>query len=346
MTIIKLAKKTYSFLLDSNYVEKSTRTRLDINKNDLYYNGKCTLVLGSTGVIGSKVIRKILEFITNAENSMDPRNYETNLILLKRKDTFLGKALYSYNEYNMIYKEVAREEVNFELEHSVEFIHSRFKAKDTDNSKILNIFEIVYEDSSKWDGILTKWKHQDVNTMLPEYKDLTGIVSCLGTTKSKLQNDALKNKKVSSQKEVDYDLNWAIIKSITNPFVKIVLLTSFNSFPLGGYIPYFKNKVNLEKDVTGMLEFKQVIIIRPGPYVVCNSNYDILSKYVSSDLVDYRSFLSQIIAYNFYKTQLSRFFGYCVRASDVVNTIVTALFFEGFGEKDNTVVYLNSKSMI
>lgn len=345
MTIRELAKKTYSFLLDSNYVEKSTRTHFNTNIHHLDYSDKCTLVLGSTGVIGSQIIRNILKSLTNTDDSITPRNYETNLILLKRKDTFLGKALYSDSEYNMIYIEIAREKVNFELEHSVEFIQSTFKAKDTNNSKILNIFEIIYEDSSKWDVIMTKWRCHDVDTVLPEYKTLTGIISCLGTTKSKLQNDALKNKKVSSQKAVDYDLNWAIIKSVTNSMVKIIMLTSFNSFLLGGYIPYFKNKVHLEKDVTGMLEFEQVIIIRPGPYVVCNSNYDILSKYVSSDLVDYRSLLSQMIAYNFYKTKLSRFFGYCVRASDVVNTIIAALFYECFGEKNNKVVYVNSKSM-
>lgn len=345
MTIYKLAKKTYSFLLDSNYVEKSIRTRFDSNKIDLDYNGKCILVLGSTGFIGSRVIESILNSLANSENDITSKSYETNLILLKRKDTFLGKALYSNNEYNMIYEEVSRKKANFEVKDYVEIIHSVFKSKDTTNFKILNIFEIVYEDSSEWEVILTKWKNCGVATMLPEYRHLTGIISCLGTTKSKLQTDASKNKKVSSQKEVDYDLNWAIIKSVSNSFIKVILLTSFNSFPLGSYIPYFKNKVNLEKDVTRTLEFEQVVIIRPGPFVVCNSNYDILSKYVSGDLLDYRGFLSQMIAYNFYKTQLSRFFGYCVRADDVVNTIIAALFSAGLRERDEKVVYVNSKSM-
>lgn len=345
MTIVKLTKKTYSFLLDSNYVEKSTCTRFDQKRNNVDYNDKCTIILGSTGVIGSKVIKNIVESLVNTDNSHTSKGYTTSLILLKRKDTFLGKALYSYNEYNIIYEERVRKEMSFEPDHSFVLIQSAFKSKNNSNSRIVNIYEIIHEDSSKWDTILSKWKSQNIVTMLPEYNLLTGIISCLGTSKSNLQNEAFTNKKTLSQKEVDYDLNLAIIKSVTNSSVRIILLTSFNSFPLGSYIPYFRNKIYLEKDVTGLLEFSHVFIIRPGPYVVSNSNYDIVSKYVSSESTDFRSFLSQIIAYNFYKTQLSRFFGYCVRANDVANTIVTALFFESIDEKNSKIIYVNSKNM-
>ena len=85
--------------------------------------------------------------------------------------------------------------------------------------------------------------------------------------------------------------------------------------------------------------------MRPGPYMLCESNHEILSKCVLSDVLDYRSFMSQIIAHNFYKTQLSRFLGYCVKASDVVKTIEAAIYASGKGISSPNIVYIWSKNM-
>ncbi|KKA03523.1 hypothetical protein D499_0B02720 [Hanseniaspora uvarum DSM 2768] len=346
MTVTKLIKKGYNILLDSGFVENSVCKRLNQIEGSIDYNQKCTLILGSTGAIGLQVVNNIVASVVGPSKHVDLNDCQTTLILIKRKDTFLGESLYAINEYNVFFEEITRQIINIELKHPAMVIHSSFISKRKTCSKVVSVYEIIYPDSSNWSTIFKTWRNNINNLCLPDYKKLTGLVSCLGTTKSKLKHDNLGYKgKIASQRNFDYELNFSLIKAVSNASLKIILLTSFNSYTLGSSVPYFKNKLDVEKDVSSKLEFAKIFIVRPGPYVFCSSNYEIFEKYALNGSLDYRSFMSQIIAYNFYKTHVSKFFGYCVQSYDVSKAIELVLFSIDDDKHSNHIVHIQSKNM-
>ena len=246
MTVIRIAKKGYGLLLDSGFAEGSACRSLKQINGDIDYDNKCTLILGSTGVIGSQVVDKIVASVIDPDHTIDAKNCKTALILVKRNDTFLSRSLYSLNEYNIIFEEVSRFELDLQLEHKVLVIQSRFTSKGENFSRVINIFEVIYPHSSKWCSILQNWKDNSKDMNLPPYGSLTNIVSCLGTTKSQLKREeSITKTKKLSQRDIDYILNLSLIKAVTNSSLKIDLLTSFNSYTLGVSVPYFKNKLDL-----------------------------------------------------------------------------------------------------
>ncbi|KAL6928531.1 hypothetical protein ACO0SA_003274 [Hanseniaspora valbyensis] len=329
MTIYNALKKCYEFLLDSDSIETNNK---NVNTNtDFQRPNGVTLILGSTGVIGFHLINKL---ITDTF-----KGFDFSLVLLKRRDTDTNKLLLSMNEYKLKLELLKNEEFIFDKDISVTITKSTFSSKLIDEKGKITVYEIIHSNSNNWVEILKKWKSADEDTnpfayVLPNYTELTGIVSCLGTTKSQSKIEHI------TQKSIDYQLNYDIISSISNENITVILLTSFNSSLLSRTVPYFHNKWQLEQDINKNVDFKQLIILRPGPYILYEKNSEVIKENVS----DIRTMSSQLIALNLYKTQLSRFVGYCVKAEDIVKIIISDLFSES---KDSIkkVIFIKSKNM-
>ncbi|OBA26559.1 HIM1-domain-containing protein [Hanseniaspora valbyensis NRRL Y-1626] len=329
MTIYNALKKCYEFLLDSDSIETDNK---NINTNSDFPNlNGVTLILGSTGVIGFKLINKL---ITDTFKGSD-----FSLVLLKRRDTDTNKLLLSMNEYRLKLESLKNKEFIFDNDISVTITKSIFSSRLINEKGTVTVYEIIHSNSNNWATILEKWKSADKDTnpfsyVLPNYNELTGIVSCLGTTKSQSKIEHI------TQKSIDYQLNYDIISTISNENITVILLTSFNSSLLSSTVPYFHNKWQLEQDINKKVDFKQLIILRPGPYILYENNSEVIKKNIS----DIRIMSSQLIALNLYETQLSRFVGYCVKAEDIVKIIICNLYSE---RKDSIekVIFIKSKNM-
>ena len=313
MTIFNALKKCYEFLLDSNSIKTDTK---NVNTNsDFPKPNGVTLILGSTGVIGFQLIKKL---ITDTFKRSD-----FSLVLLKRRNTDTNKLLLSMNEYKLKLELLKNEVFIFDNDITVTITKSIFSSKLINEKGTITVYEIIHSNSNNWVEILKKWKSEDEDTnvfsyVLPNYKELTGIVSCLGTTKSQSKIEHI------TQKSIDYQLNYDIISTISNENITVILLTSFNSRLLSSTVPYFHNKWQLEQDINKNVVFKQLIILRPGPYILYENNSEVIKENIS----DIRTMSSQLIALNLYETQLSRFVGYCVKAEDIVKIIICNLFSE------------------
>ncbi|XBW36010.1 hypothetical protein QEN19_001585 [Hanseniaspora menglaensis] len=327
--IFKAAKKLYKFGLDSDSI--NTNQIIHLSDTENLKMQKSILILGSTGVLGRKTVQNLLHEAA--------KGYNFSLILINRRhydfDT-VKKADDSIIDVRLIDTNI------FFSSNNVKSILNRYSCSckiDGDLNNI-NLYEIIQSDSKTWVEILKIWKLKKTTTtynfidMLPDPTTLTTIVSCLGVTKKQALNENI------SQRDIDYQLNYDIILNISHERVKIILITTFNSFLLKNLFSFFNNKWKLEVDIEKNSNFRELIIIRPGPFIF-HASYSDIFKYNTRD---YRAMASQLIAWNVYQTYLSKFFGYSVKVTDIANTL-TKHIIKVNPTDTSRVIFVKSKSI-
>ncbi|AET41471.1 Him1p Ecym_8185 [Eremothecium cymbalariae DBVPG len=276
---------------DSSAAKAISVPKVSINPPKVNEKGDNVIILGSTGLTGSQVLKGcmapwtsgVLYDLKLTKNiwCFNRRLKTVDFSISKLPPTWTAVVNYGgephiIRKYDLKIKQHITEIGKLD---GLEFQWDQFDWElklPTDEVKnvTVNVFQIIQNDSKKWDKTFSelftgnrKPLNDRIEVYLPSIDQVETLISTLGSS-------SWESRKMKTPRSfVDYTLNMDMAKVFAPDQKKslikhMVIVTSFNNLALGVLSPYFRTKQKLENDLTyDVPGLTHLTILRPGPLI-------------------------------------------------------------------------------